>query len=99
MPASFLCSVLRYERLFEDYKGCRVSELVSFQLPLKPTSGKPTKRDGIPRSNEFSASVNSYSLPKDFSWFYRDSAGFLPPGTFEVGSSKKGNEIKPDAGH
>lgn len=51
-------------------EGREGSGPVSFQLPLKPTSVKPTERDdGIPRSNEFSAPVSSYSLPKDFSWF------------------------------
>lgn len=61
-------SVLRYGDL-SGITGVAASPgPVSFQFLLKPTYGKPTKRDdGIPRSNEFSASVSSYSLPKDFS--------------------------------
>lgn len=87
--------MLHYGVSFQGLQGlpCVSVSCIRLQLLLKPTSGKPMKRDGIPRSNEFSAAVSSYSLPKDLSRFCHDSVGFLPLGTFESGCRKSGNKI------
>lgn len=63
-------SVPRYEAVSLSSRITRVAVCirvrVRLQLLLKPTFSKPMKRDGIPRSNEFSTSVSSYSFAKGF---------------------------------
>lgn len=86
-------TLLRY--LLEDYKGRYVPRLISFQLPLKPTSGISSRNEMV-----FLA-LTSFPRPwivircQRISWFCHDFAGFLPSSIRSFRKSE--NEIDSDA--